>query len=201
MFISTMFAISRSDNISSHVIVAQLLGHVDHEGTRAELEKEESDRLQAKSQYESKRARLKAKREAKLLAERQRAAEEKQALEAEIEELRQSVQTTTAQSAANDRDPDSGGSSSSSKRAAKMKKKYEKRIQSLQAEMEDMHQEFQLERERLIDSITESGRDCQLYEQICQALLAPKDLKKVMMILMILLKFISCSDANAYASS
>ena len=63
--------------------------------------------------------------------------------------------------------------------AAKIKKKYSKRLNAAKVEIDDLHEEFQMEREGLLDNIREANKDAELFRQICIGLLGESKLRKV----------------------
>jgi hypothetical protein len=92
-----------------------------------------------------------------------------------LDELRKSAATWNSQQV----EQDGIDSAAFDKKLNKLKKKYEKRIQSLKQENDDIRDEFNYQRQQLQDALTEQEKDLKLFEQICQALLPEKDLKKI----------------------
>ena len=62
---------------------------------------------------------------------------------------------------------------------AKVKKKYNKKVNALKREIDDLHEEFQMEREDLLDNFREANKDAELFRQICIGLLGENKLRKV----------------------
>jgi hypothetical protein len=60
-----------------------------------------------------------------------------------------------------------------------MKKKYTKKLNVAKAEIDDLHEEFQTEREELLDNFREANRDAELFRQICIGLMGETKLGKV----------------------
>jgi len=67
----------------------------------------------------------------------------------------------------------------SDKIAAKIKKKYMKKLNAARAEIDDLHEEFQVEREELLESVREANKDAELFRQICISLLGETKLSKL----------------------
>ena len=65
------------------------------------------------------------------------------------------------------------------KAMAKIKKKYTKKLNAARVEIDDLHEEFQTEREELLDNFRESNKDAELFRQICIGLLGECKLRKV----------------------
>lgn len=64
--------------------------------------------------------------------------------------------------------------------AAKLKKKYTKKLNAQRAEIDDLHEEFQMEREELLDNFREANKDAELFRQICIGLMGETKLRKVL---------------------
>ena len=75
------------------------------------------------------------------------------------------------------RDP--SGDTDLDKVIAKVKKKYNKKVNALKREIDDLHEEFQMEREDLLDNFREANKDAELFRQICIGLLGENKLRKV----------------------
>mmetsp|Transcript_13077 Transcript_13077/g.21405 ORF Transcript_13077/g.21405 Transcript_13077/m.21405 type:complete len:993 (-) Transcript_13077:448-3426(-) len=132
---------------------------VSTEDDEVRLKKEletKKDREAAQVRMRDRKAKMKRKQEAKKRAEEERMMREKE------EEV---------QKEADDNDLD--------KAVAKIKKKYNKKINAARAEIDDLHEEFQMEREDLLDNIRESNKDCELFRQICIGLLGETKLRKL----------------------
>jgi signal recognition particle GTPase len=93
-----------------------------------------------------------------------------------------------------------GAQDSMEKKIAKIRKKFEKKLTSARNEIDDLHQvliragsptvhwclavclqyqEFEIEREEMLESIRESSKDTELFRQICLALIDEKKLRQV----------------------
>ena len=65
------------------------------------------------------------------------------------------------------------------RRTAKLRKKYEKRITGLKADLQEVTDEFQYQRQMLADALAEQEKDGKLFETACRALLSDREMKKL----------------------
>ena len=65
------------------------------------------------------------------------------------------------------------------KRTLKLRKKYEKRIGTLKADLQEVNDEFQYQRQMLADALAEQEKDGKLFETACRALLSDREMKKL----------------------
>src|SRR3546814_12242760 len=95
------------------------------------------------------------KKQAKLDAERQQALQEK----AEVaQELRTAVE----------------GQEQLEQRIKKLQKKYERKLEAARAEITDLHEEFESEREELLSTIREQTREKQLGQHLAKMVFSTK---------------------------
>jgi hypothetical protein len=140
---------------------------------KGETVEQQREREAAEAAFQERKNKVKKRREVRE-KQLQKVLNEKQAVEEELEELRKSAATWGSQL-----EGESAEAAAFDKKLNKLKKKYEKRIQTLKQENDDIRDEFNYQRQQLQDALTEQDKDLKLYEQICQALLADKDLKKI----------------------
>jgi kinesin family protein 3/17 len=114
------------------------------------------DQEAAQIRMRERKAKMKKKQEAKKRAEEERLMKEK---EDEIQK----------EGVGNDVD----------KAVSKIKKKYTKKLNAARVEIDDLHEEFQMEREELLDNIREANKDAELFRQICIGLLGETKLRKL----------------------
>lgn len=129
--------------------------------TNTETPEQEEERKEAARRHKERRQKMKERRKQRQQEEMNRVVEEKQAMEEALEELRQSTQSSADQT------------------EKKLKKKYEKKIQALRSELDDAQDDFNYQRQQLMDTIKEQEKDCKLYEQICRSLLSEKEFKRM----------------------
>lgn len=98
-----------------------------------QLSKEEEE---AQRRYKERRLKAKTKRDERQQRELQQALDERNSMEEELEDLRQTA-ISVAPSSANSANVDEGPVM---KKLTKMKKKYEKKLQTCKEEMEDMRE-------------------------------------------------------------
>merc|ERR1719181_1323049 len=146
--------------------------------TQEEIEADAKARAQRRRE---KREKLKAK----LLKMRQ----EKQALEDQLnqgvggqtldEYVNNMAVTTPAAGAVVDNASVGGGIESQETAAnhAKMEKKLKKKIKSLLTEIEDIKDDSRVEKNQLLETISEQSKDMKLYEQILHAVMNDKEFK------------------------
>lgn len=124
---------------------------------KSELMKEKNEQKEAQKRMQDRKVKAKKKKEAKKRAEEEWLMKEKE------DELQ--------------REP---GSSEADKSAlAKAKKKWQKKLNAARAEIDDLHEEFQIEREELLDNFREANKDAELFRQICIGLLGESKLRKL----------------------
>lgn len=83
-------------------------------------------------------------------------------------------------------------SADAEKKLLKMRRKYDKKVKALRSEIDDLHevslissftihvlQEFELEREQLLETIREQNKETRLFQEICRAVLDEKRLKQL----------------------
>jgi len=119
---------------------------------------------EAQKRHAERKARQKKRLEAKIEAEIKKTKAEKMQVESELDELK-----TTMENA-----------ETANRKLAKMKKKYERQMRAMENESEELREEFQAERDRLLDTIRDQTREMKLFEQICRAMAPDKELRKVL---------------------
>jgi hypothetical protein len=133
-------------------------------------------------EYKERKQRAKQKREEKAKREIQRVLDEKKMVEEELEELRMSSQQQQQQQQYQHTQPGTAGGedgSAGEKKLLKLKKKYEKRVQSLKEELDEVREDFAYQRKQLMDAVVEQEKDTRLYEAICRSLVTERDLQKL----------------------
>eukprot|EP00604_Paraphysomonas_vestita_P002752 CAMPEP_0174820372 /NCGR_PEP_ID=MMETSP1107-20130205/4163_1 /TAXON_ID=36770 /ORGANISM="Paraphysomonas vestita, Strain GFlagA" /LENGTH=1055 /DNA_ID=CAMNT_0016035579 /DNA_START=57 /DNA_END=3224 /DNA_ORIENTATION=- len=65
------------------------------------------------------------------------------------------------------------------KKIAKIKKKFEKKLNAARSEIDDLHEEFELEREEMLENIREANKEAELFKQICLSLLEERKLQQI----------------------
>eukprot|EP01033_Poteriospumella_lacustris_P008690 gene8690-6249_t len=134
-------------------------------------------------EYKERKQRAKQKREEKAKREIQRVLDEKKMVEEELEELRMSSQQQQQQQQQQYQhtQPGTAGEDGSAgeKKLLKLKKKYEKRVQSLKEELDEVREDFAYQRKQLMDAVVEQEKDTRLYEAICRSLVTERDLQKL----------------------
>ncbi len=139
-----------------------IVGIVTYEKSDKDKELEEQERAEAEKRLKERRQRNKEKRQRRQQAELDQILQEKQAMEEELAELKNSNDEAAIE-----------------KRIKKMKKHYEKKMQAIKNELEDAREEFYFQRQNLVENLQEQEKDMKLYEQICVAAIPEKELKKL----------------------
>lgn len=139
-------------------VVEQVVGQ---RGNIDEDERLAEARANAEKKVMQMKLKAQKKKQAKLDAERQQALQEK----AEIEEELRSVVENQEQL---------------EQRIKKLQKKYERKLEAARAEITDLHEEFEAEREELLATIREQNREQLLWQQLAQLVYSPRELQKMM---------------------
>ena len=144
----------------------------------SETASEQHDREEAQKRHQQRMEKIKKRKDLqqKMRAKLQQILEEKQAMEEELIGLRSSIESK--QGGDSDRYEDAAVDDRGRDLSVKQIKKFEKKINSLKMEMHEMREEFEYEKDNLIDNMREQAKDVKLYEQICRAILSDKEFKK-----------------------
>lgn len=118
----------------------------------------------ARQQHDYRKAQLRLKqqkkREAKVRAEREQALEEKKELEEDLKSKTEEAETKI-------------------KAMKRVKAKYQKKLEELKSEMADQQEEWQRQREMLMNTVREQNKETKLLEQLVAVFLPPKQMGKV----------------------
>ncbi len=128
---------------------------------KANAEREEAERARKERKLINKK-----RREEKQKEELQRVVNEKLAMENELEELRRSGDFDQIQQEFD-------------KHIKKIKKKYEKKINTVKMELDDARDEWDSQRSGMLDTIRDQEKDIKLFEAIVLSLISEKELKKI----------------------
>jgi len=158
---------------------SKFVGHADTttgdgEAKPTESPEEAAERAEAAKRLKERRAKAKAKRAARTAAEIARIKQEKEALEDELKELALGKEVGEADKEAMD------------KKISKMRRKYEKRVQAVRQESDDMREEAVYQYQQLLEAFREKEKETKLYEAVCRSLAGEKELKRV--------RFLACSS-------
>ena len=140
-----------------------IVGIIPIEKSEKDIELAEQERAEAEKRLKERRQRNKEKRQRRQQAELDQILQEKQAMEEELTELKNSTDEAAID-----------------KRIKKVKKHYEKKIQAIKNELDDAKEEFYFQRQNLVENLQEQEKDIKLYEQICKAAIPEKELKKLL---------------------
>ena len=144
--------------------------------------KEKNEQKEAQKRMQDRKVKAKKKKEAKKRAEEEWLMKEKEdeVTESYLCVTSISINTNDAHMHCFDQLQREPGSSEADKSAlAKAKKKWQKKLNAARAEIDDLHEEFQIEREELLDNFREANKDAELFRQICIGLLGESKLRKV----------------------
>ena len=146
---------------------AKLMGHSetsDGSGLVAgESAEDATERADAAKRLKERRQKAKAKRKAREAAEMLRIKQEKEALEEELQALGNAEEAKVELE----------------RKLRTIRKKYERRLQAAQQEVEDVRADSGYQYSQLLDAYRENERETKLFEAIARALAGDKEFKRV----------------------
>ena len=170
--LQTQFTGNNTGNLSEQMAAA--IGTApDGSPVKAQSQEQTEEQKEALDRLKERRKKARSRRDNKKQREIELAVLAAAAAEEEMEELKMQQGAATQEAGEEIREE-------ARKKLIKLKRKYEKKLQAAEKEVDDIIEEASYQRGQLLESLRESDKDSRLYEAICLSVMSEREMKKIM---------------------